>query len=67
VWLFVGPDEGVALDEGRILEACKQRLAEFKVPARVVVSDRLPTSRIGKVDLKALQEMASRSQRPGHD
>lgn len=65
VWLFVSPDEGIALEEGPILEACRQQLAEFKVPARVVVRDHLPTSRIGKVDLKALEEMARQSLDPG--
>lgn len=61
VWLFVSPTEGAVLEEQSILEACRQRLAEFKVPARVVVSGHLPTSRIGKVDLKALEEMARQS------
>ncbi len=61
VWLFVSPDDGAKIDEELILDACRQRLAAFKVPARVVVSAQLPTSRIGKVDRSVLEEMARRS------
>jgi acyl-CoA synthetase (AMP-forming)/AMP-acid ligase II len=58
VWLFVSPEEGATLEEQPILEACRLQLAEFKVPARVVISEHLPTNRIGKVDLQALAERA---------
>jgi fatty-acyl-CoA synthase len=61
VWLFVSPEEGMRLDEQLILAACQERLAEFKVPKRVVIKALLPTSRIGKVDRKALEEIARRS------
>jgi fatty-acyl-CoA synthase len=40
------------------LATCRERLADFKVPAKVVIRDQLPTSRIGKVERKALEEMA---------
>jgi acyl-CoA synthetase (AMP-forming)/AMP-acid ligase II len=58
VWLFVSPDEGATLDESTVLATCRERLADFKVPAKVVIRDQLPTSRIGKVERKALEEMA---------
>jgi acyl-CoA synthetase (AMP-forming)/AMP-acid ligase II len=67
VWLYVSPDEGVTVDEQLILETCRQRLADFKVPERVIISGQLPTSRIGKVDRKALEEMARRELDQGGD
>ena len=40
---------GTVFDEGVIREWCRQHLAAYKVPKRVVVLDELPKSLIGKV------------------
>ena len=37
------------LDEGKIREFCRSRLADYKVPVRVCFTDRLPRNPGGKV------------------
>jgi long-chain acyl-CoA synthetase len=43
------PKEGSTLVEEEILERCRQRLAPYKVPARVVLMDRFPKTPTGKI------------------
>jgi fatty-acyl-CoA synthase len=40
---FVVPDPGAKTDEQAVIGHCRQRLAAFKVPARVIILDSLPT------------------------
>jgi fatty-acyl-CoA synthase len=40
--------------ESTLLQFCRERLAEYKVPSRVVVMQELPKSDAGKVDKRAL-------------
>jgi len=49
--VFVVPEEGVALDAGRLLALCREKLARFKVPRHIVFIDAasLPTTPTGKV------------------
>ena len=42
-------EPGRALDEEALRAACREHLAAYKVPRRVVVVDELPRSIIGKV------------------
>jgi acyl-CoA synthetase (AMP-forming)/AMP-acid ligase II len=58
LWLFVMPEEGATIDEERVMALCKEQLASFKVPRRVVVRESMPTNRIGKVDRKVLEDEA---------
>lgn len=58
VWLYVTPREGRTVSEERLLERYASELADFKVPKRIIVRDSLPTSRIGKVDRRALMAEA---------
>ncbi len=47
----VAPNGGAAIDEAALIAFCKERLADFKVPSKVVVHDALPktaTERIAK-------------------
>jgi acyl-CoA synthetase (AMP-forming)/AMP-acid ligase II len=46
---FVIPRPGHTIDPAEVVEWCKQRLANFKVPRRVVVVDALPLNPSGKV------------------
>jgi len=39
-----------------VIAFCRERLAKFKVPARVIVRSGLPLTRIGKVDRVALRD-----------
>ncbi|WP_423923324.1 long-chain-fatty-acid--CoA ligase [Frigoribacterium sp. 2-23] len=47
---------GTELDEDAIREWCRERLAAYKVPRRVVVLDELPKSLIGKVLRRHVRE-----------
>ena len=40
---FVVPAAGKETDEGAVIAHCRRRLASFKVPARVIIVDSLPT------------------------
>jgi len=48
--------EGVQVEPEAIRDFCKQRLAAYKVPRRVVVVDDLPRSLIGKVQRREVRE-----------
>ncbi len=48
------PDAQV--DEAAILAACRERLANYKVPKRVVFVEELPRNTMGKVQKRLLQE-----------
>jgi long-chain acyl-CoA synthetase len=45
----VVPEPGATIDEDAVREACRARLAAYKVPRRVIVVDELSRSMIGKV------------------
>ncbi len=55
ILLFVQPSEGATISEAEVLDLCIAGLARFKVPSRVVVRDRLPTTPIGKIDKHSLR------------
>jgi long-chain acyl-CoA synthetase len=44
------------VDANQLIAFCRQRLAEYKVPARVIVREALPKSGAGKIDKRALRE-----------
>ncbi len=57
VWLVVGPELGVQFensDEEEIMGICRENLAKYKVPEKIIVyplnPNDLPITRIGKVD-----------------
>jgi malonyl-CoA/methylmalonyl-CoA synthetase len=52
----VVPKPGVALDGGRLIEALKTRLANYKVPKRIVVVEELPRNAMGKVQKNLLRD-----------
>jgi acyl-CoA synthetase (AMP-forming)/AMP-acid ligase II len=54
IWLVVVPEVGEKVTEIEIIENCRQELANFKVPKRVIMADDLPMTRLGKVDRVAL-------------
>jgi acyl-CoA synthetase (AMP-forming)/AMP-acid ligase II len=58
LWLFVTPEEGAAIDEDRVLDLCRDQLADFKVPKRIIIRESMPTTRIGKIDRKMLEKEA---------
>lgn len=54
VWLAVVPQAGSSVTEKEIIEHCRQELADFKVPKKVIVTTDVPMTRLGKVDRVAL-------------
>jgi fatty-acyl-CoA synthase len=47
---------GAALAPGELLAFCRERLARYKLPKRVVLADSLPRTGAGKVDKLALKQ-----------
>ncbi len=56
---YVSMDEGVALDEHALIQFLKPRLADYKVPRRIVTIPNLPRNASGKVLKTTLRGMAS--------
>lgn len=60
VWLAIVPESGEKIDENELIQLCKDQLADFKVPKKVVIMNELPLTRLAKVDrptlLKQLKE-----------
>jgi len=52
--LIVIPEEGQDVDVDAIMTLCKEKLANFKVPKRILIKKEVPVTRIGKVDRKYL-------------
>jgi long-chain acyl-CoA synthetase len=56
---FVAANEGVTLDEKALLQFVRSKLADYKVPRRIVVLPALPRNATGKVLKTALRDMAT--------
>jgi fatty-acyl-CoA synthase len=54
--------EGDAIDPAELRSHCRERLAGYKVPAEIVVCERLPATDTGKLDRRALRELAARAE-----
>jgi len=52
----VVPKRGATLDASAMIALLKERIANFKVPKRIVVVDELPRNAMGKVQKKMLRE-----------
>lgn len=50
VWLTIVPEVGKIVDEQEVIDLCKEQLADFKVPKKVVIKDEIPITRLGKID-----------------
>jgi acyl-CoA synthetase (AMP-forming)/AMP-acid ligase II len=62
---FVSPGPEAALEEGALLKFLRERLADFKLPRRVIIMPTLPRSATGKILKTNLREMlAEESARP---
>ncbi|WP_129791861.1 AMP-binding protein [Sphingosinicella sp. CPCC 101087] len=55
---YVIPRNGEALEPGAVAAYCRSRLAKYKVPASIVVTDSLPRTASGKVQKHVLRERA---------
>lgn len=54
--MVIVPRSGPSPTQAELLEFCQRRLARYKVPKRIVVTDALPYSPYGKVQKSVLQE-----------
>jgi fatty-acyl-CoA synthase len=65
-WAFVVPAPGSTIDEEELIGFCRQRLARFKVPARIVAmsADQLPLTATGKVQKFMLTDRAKSGSGP---
>jgi long-chain acyl-CoA synthetase len=57
---FVAGHDGATLDECGVLEHLRQRLADYKLPRKVVILPALPHSPMGKLLKKELRKMAEK-------
>ncbi|RMF17636.1 MAG: fatty acid--CoA ligase family protein [Candidatus Dadabacteria bacterium] len=55
---FVVPREGATVDEAELIAWCREQMANYKVPRRVIVVDALPTNATGKVLKYELRDRA---------
>ena len=62
IWAWVVLRAGQSIDEAALRAFCRERLAPYKVPARVEIRAELPKTMVGKVLRRALREEALRSQ-----
>jgi long-chain acyl-CoA synthetase len=58
---FVAPHEGVQLEEGPLLAFARERLADYKIPRRVVFVSALPHNATGKILKTELRKIASKA------
>ena len=56
---------GQSLSESAVIDHCRQRLARFKVPKRVIFVDNLPKNPSGKLLKRELRETFGKSATPG--
>ena len=55
------PTEQISLDEAEVIRMCKNHMANFKVPKRVLVVKELPRNAMGKVQKNVLRDRFSDS------
>ena len=56
---FVAATEGVVLDEKALIQFLRQKLADYKVPRRIVLVPALPRNATGKILKTALRQQAA--------
>ncbi len=49
----IAPDDNL---EERLIASCRESLADFKVPRKIVAVDNLPRVTLGKIDKKELRK-----------
>jgi long-chain acyl-CoA synthetase len=58
---YVTANDGAALDANRLMEFLRARLADYKLPRRIVLLEALPRNSTGKILKTALREMAGKA------
>ncbi len=57
-WAFVMKKFGCEIDEKELKDFCKVRMADYKVPSRIVVENILPMTALGKINKMELKDLA---------
>jgi len=57
-WAYVMKRPGTALDPEELRQMCAKHLADYKVPAKVIIRDMLPMTALGKIHKPTLAEEA---------
>jgi fatty-acyl-CoA synthase len=57
-WAYVIPTAGHQLRDAEIREYCAERLAKYKVPKRIIVTDQIPRTASGKLQKTVLRARA---------
>lgn len=55
---FLVPAHGLDLSEDDVMAHCRERLAAYKSPVRIILTDGLPKTGSGKVKKDALRRLA---------
>jgi acyl-coenzyme A synthetase/AMP-(fatty) acid ligase len=58
---FVAPTDGVQLDEKAMLQFTRSKLADYKVPRRIVFMPALPRNATGKILKTALRDLVGQN------
>jgi len=61
VTAIVVPRDGAMIDQDMVIAHCRERLASFKVPKRVIFADTLPRNPGGKILKRNLRDLYERS------
>jgi long-chain acyl-CoA synthetase len=56
---YVSPNEGVTLEERELIEFIRKKMADYKVPKRIVFMAALPRNAMGKILKTTLRELAA--------
>jgi len=62
--VFAVPAEGQELDPAQVTEGLLTRLPKYMMPRRITVQERLPRTPTGKINRRALVDLASREEIP---
>jgi len=58
-------EPGASVDEAAVIARCKERLASFKKPTKVIFVDKLPRLASGDIDYRELDERFDGGNYPG--
>lgn len=59
-WAFIVKKPGSEVEEKGLSEYCKSRMADYKVPVKIVIKDTLPMTALGKLDKMGLRDLVAK-------
>jgi len=59
-WAFVVPRQGANITPDELQRRCVERLADYKIPKKLIIRDSLPITRLGKIAIAQLKEEATK-------